>query len=81
MNDLSNEAIPVESVCEAFRSMKKGEWHTFEILTSAGRPAGGTASMLDWPESVWTGVSIENRRFVQRADRSAMRGPRCGRIG
>jgi protein gp37 len=25
--------------------------------------------LLDWPANVWMGVSIENRRFVWRADR------------
>ena len=33
---------------------------------------------LDWPPNMWMGVTIENRRFVHRADALARCPPRCG---
>jgi len=69
MSDLFHEDIPFEFLCEVFRTMKKAGWHTFQILTKRADRLAELAPLLDWPSNVWMGVSIENRRFVQRADR------------
>jgi protein gp37 len=69
MSDLFHEDIPFEFVCDIFRSMKKADWHTFQILTKRADRLAELAPLLDWPPNVWMGVSIENRRFVYRADR------------
>jgi protein gp37 len=69
MSDLFHESIPFEFVCDIFRTMKKADWHTFQILTKRADRLAELAPLLEWPSNVWMGVSIENRRFVQRADR------------
>lgn len=69
MSDLFHEAIPFEFVSEIFRTMKQADWHTFQILTKRADRLAELAPTLDWPANVWMGVSIENRRFVNRADR------------
>jgi protein gp37 len=68
MSDLFHERIPFEFVCDVFRTMKQADWHTFQILTKRAERLAELAPLLDWPANVWMGVSIENRRFVHRAE-------------
>ncbi|WP_445150494.1 DUF5131 family protein [Baekduia sp. Peel2402] len=68
MSDLFHEDIPVEFVHAVFDVMRRADWHTFQILTKRHDRLAELASELDWPPNVWMGVTIENRRFVHRAD-------------
>ena len=69
MSDLFHEAIPLDYVRRVFDVMARADWHTFQVLTKRHDRLAELASDLDWPPNVWMGVSIENRRFVRRADR------------
>lgn len=69
MSDLFHEAIPDDFVAEVFNVMVEAEQHVFQILTKRPDRLVKLAPSLPWPENVWMGVSIENRRFVHRADR------------
>jgi protein gp37 len=68
MSDLFHEEIPLDFIQQVFSSMKEAHWHTFQILTKRPERLVEIADDLPWPENVWMGVSIENRRFVQRAE-------------
>jgi protein gp37 len=68
MSDLFHERIPDEFIAEVFEVMGRAHWHTFQILTKREARLVELAPSLDWPQNVWMGVSIENRRFVDRAD-------------
>jgi protein gp37 len=68
MSDLFHEDIPDEFVAEVFDVMVRAEHHVFQILTKRPDRLVALSSRLPWPENVWMGVSIENRRFVSRAD-------------
>lgn len=68
MSDLFHEEIPFEFVAEVFTVMERAEQHTFQILTKRHERLADLAPALPWPSNVWMGVSIENRRFVERAD-------------
>lgn len=68
MSDLFHEDIPDEFVASVFETMVKANHHTFQILTKRPERLVALADRLPWPENVWMGVSIENRRFVHRAD-------------
>ena len=68
MSDLLHESIPDEFIHEVFDVMGRAHWHTFQVLTKRHERLVQLAGGLDWPENVWMGVSIENRRFVHRAD-------------
>jgi protein gp37 len=48
--------------------MRAAHWHTFQILTKRHDRLAELAQHFDWPPNVWMGVTIENRRFVHRAD-------------
>ena len=69
MSDVFHEDIPDEYVREIFNVMVQAEQHTFQILTKRHERMAELAPSLRWPRNVWMGVTIENRRFVHRADR------------
>jgi protein gp37 len=68
MSDLFHEDIPFEFVAQVFETMVRADWHVFQVLTKRHERLAELAPHLPWPENVWMGVSIENRRFVHRAD-------------
>ena len=68
MSDLFHEDIPDEYIGEVFDVMEKADHHVFQVLTKRQDRLVDLASELSWPSNVWMGVSIENRRFVHRAD-------------
>lgn len=72
MSDLFHEELPFGFIEQVFEVMAKADRHIFQILTKRAERMLSLAPDLPWPENVWMGVSIENRRFVSRAD--ALRG-------
>jgi protein gp37 len=68
MSDLFHEAIPDDYIHQVFAVMNAAPQHTFQILTKRHERLSDLADELPWPDNVWMGVSIENRRFVHRAD-------------
>jgi protein gp37 len=68
MSDLFHEAIPDAYIAEVFEVMRRADWHVFQVLTKRPERLEALAADLPWPPHVWMGVSIENRRFVHRAD-------------
>jgi protein gp37 len=68
MSDLFHEQIPDAFVEEVFDVMARAPQHTFQVLTKRPDRLATLAPTLPWPANVWMGVTIENRRFVDRAD-------------
>jgi protein gp37 len=68
MSDLFHELVPVEFIQDVFMVMREGGQHTFQVLTKRHERLAEIAPLLDWPENVWMGVSIENNRWAIRAD-------------
>ena len=68
MSDLFHEDIAAEYIADVFDVMVRAEHHTFQILTKRHERFAELAAELPWPDNVWMGVTIENRRFVHRAD-------------
>jgi protein gp37 len=68
MSDLFHEDIPEQFITEVFRVMGEADWHVFQVLTKRHERLLELSDRLPWPPNVWIGVSIENRRFVHRAD-------------
>jgi protein gp37 len=79
MSDLFHEDVPWSFVDVVVDTIRRADWHTFQLLTKRGdrlrdymlerdEPAACVyAPWLPLP-NLWLGVSIENRRFVHRAD-------------
>jgi len=68
MSDLFHEDIPDDFVARVFDVMEEADHHVFQVLTKRQDRMVKLAPDLPWPSNVWMGVSIENRRFVHRAD-------------
>jgi protein gp37 len=68
MSDLFHEDIPDDYVAEVFDVMVRADQHTFHVLTKRHERMAELAPQLPWPRNVWMGTTIENRRFVHRAD-------------
>lgn len=68
MSDLFHEDIPEEFITQVFDTMVRADWHVFQILTKRPQRLAELAPRLPWPENVWMGVTIENNRWVGRAD-------------
>jgi protein gp37 len=68
MSDLFHEDIPDDFIREVFDVMGQAHWHTFQVLTKRHERLAELAPALAWHPNVWMGVTIENRRFVHRAD-------------
>jgi protein gp37 len=68
MSDMFHERIPNDFIAEVFDAMRRADWHVFQILTKREDRMVELAPDLPWPPNVWMGVTIENRRFVHRAD-------------
>jgi len=68
MSDLFHEDVPFSYIERVFDVMGEASHHTFQILTKRHKRLSQTAPKLTWHPNIWMGVSIENRRFVHRAD-------------
>jgi protein gp37 len=68
MSDLFHEAVPPEYIQAVFDTMVRADQHVFQVLTKRHDRLAELAPELPWPKNVWMGVSVENRRFVKRAD-------------
>jgi protein gp37 len=63
-----HERIPESFIRQVFEVMEEASQHTFQILTKRHERLAELAPTLSWAPNVWMGVTIENRRFVHRAD-------------
>jgi protein gp37 len=68
MSDLFHEAVPLDFIEDVFAVMEAASWHQFQVLTKRHERLAELAPRLPWPPNVWVGVSIENDRWVRRAD-------------
>ncbi len=68
MSDLFHEAVPEAFIRHVFQTMEQADWHIFQVLTKRSCRLAALAPRLPWPNHVWAGVSIENRRWIGRAD-------------
>ena len=68
MSDLFHEAVPDRFIRQVFETMERADWHIFQVLTKRSDRLAALAPRLPWPDHVWAGVSVENRRWVGRAD-------------
>ena len=68
MSDLFHEKIPLSFIQDTFKVMKRAHWHTFQILTKRSERLKLLAPMIDWPDNVWMGLSVESETFINRID-------------
>ena len=69
MSDLFHEEIPDVYIARVFEIVVEAKQHAFQVLAKREDRLAELARDLPWPANIWMGVSIENRRFIHRADR------------
>jgi protein gp37 len=68
MSDLFHEDVQQDFIAAVFDVMARAPQHIFQVLTKRPHRVVEVAPALPWPTNVWMGVSIENKRWVGRAD-------------
>jgi len=68
MSDLFHKNVPLEFVERVFDVMGQASWHRFQILTKRSDRLAKVSSGLKWSPNIWMGVSVENDRYLYRAD-------------
>jgi protein gp37 len=68
MSDLFHEDVPLDYIRQIFDVMTRANWHTFQILTKRSERLAELAPLLNWPENVWMGVTVENADCAFRID-------------
>ena len=66
MSDLFHEQIPDEYIARVFAVMTDLPRHRFQILTK--RPARAAAWPGPWPENIWMGTSVADRKSLRFLD-------------
>jgi protein gp37 len=68
MSDLFHKDIPDDFIRQVFDVMVRANWHLFQILTKRSARLAAIGPTLPWPSNIWIGVSIEDNRYISRAD-------------
>ncbi len=68
MGDLFHEDVPIDFIKRIFEVMEKSPRHRFQILTKRSQRLLEINSIINWPNNVWMGVSIENDDYAFRLD-------------
>jgi protein gp37 len=66
MSDLFHDNVPSEFILNVFTIMKQASWHTFQVLTKRSTRLVELSRIIQWPENVWMGVSVENTDYKYR---------------
>ena len=66
MSDLFHEKIPDNFIIKIFETMRLAHWHTFQILTKRAARLSRLSPILDWPDNVWMGVTVESEKEIFR---------------
>jgi len=68
MSDLFHDDIPLDFIRQVFEVMGQAYWHRFQVLTKRAERLAEFADLLNWPENVWMGVTVEKRPNLNRID-------------
>jgi protein gp37 len=68
MSDLFHKNVPDKFILQVFDVMRRAHWHKFQVLTKRAERLLEVDPMIDWPENVWMGVSVESGEFTSRID-------------
>jgi protein gp37 len=68
MSDLFHDDVPIDYIQQVIDVMRRANWHRFQVLTKRADRLANLDSVIDWPENVWMGVSVESQAYVRRID-------------
>ena len=68
MSDLFHKDVPLEFILKIFLIMKTASWHQFQVLTKRADRLAELDHILEWPDNIWMGVSVESKKYTNRID-------------
>jgi protein gp37 len=68
MSDLFHQAVPEVFIRRVFATMKRANWHCFQVLTKRAERLAALSPQLSWQPHIWAGVSVESAHYVSRID-------------
>lgn len=68
MSDLFHKDVPLEFIQKVFKVMNENGQHTFQVLTKRADRLLELHEQLNWTHNIWMGVSVEDKRVMQRVD-------------
>lgn len=68
MSDLFHPSVPLSFIKKVFAVAADTPRHRYQILTKRAQRMVRAAPLLEWPENIWAGVSVENSRYRFRVD-------------
>lgn len=68
MSDLFHKDVPVEFVLKVFETMKKANWHIYQVLTKRAGRLRQISELLEWYPNIWMGVTVETKDYVSRIE-------------
>lgn len=66
MSDLFHDKVPFEFIEKVFKVMSDCPHLTFQVLTKRSQRLKELAPLLNWPQNVWMGVSVEDAKVTSR---------------
>ena len=76
MGDLFHRDVPLSFIQKAFKVMNECHWHTFQVLTKRAERLIELSSQLTWSDNIWTGVTIEDEKYLYRMEMLKKSGAR-----
>ncbi len=68
MSDLFHARVPLDFVRQIFGVIADTPQHTYQVLTKRSARLRKVAHLLDWPQNLWVGVSVETGDQFDRID-------------
>ncbi|BCR04297.1 hypothetical protein DESUT3_13660 [Desulfuromonas versatilis] len=68
MGDLFHHEVPLDLIQGVFNTIKKSPQHTYQILTKRASRLAQLAPILQWPDNLWMGVTVENGKYLDRVN-------------
>lgn len=66
MSDLFHRDIPEGFILRVFDTMRRADWHFFQVLTKRSERLRELDSLLEWAPNIWMGVTVENGDYLSR---------------
>jgi protein gp37 len=68
MSDMFHKDVPAWFIQKAFDVMRRASWHQFQVLTKRSDRLKEMSPLIEWPDNVWMGVSVESQDYTFRID-------------
>ncbi len=68
MSDLFHPKVPDSFIASIVETIRKAEWHRFQVLTKRASRLESIDSLLEWPSNTMLGVTVEHRDTHGRLD-------------